>query len=216
MNKKLLFSLFLILGISSQSVFTQTSQGILDDLSAKSKAYTSVYAEYEAKLVDIKNGIDQTQSGKIKIKDNKYNLDIANYKVISDGVNIWTFDKETNTCAIDLLEDMDEDVFDPAKVLTIWENDFKHEYKGEVTENGKTLYHINLYPTDPAEKPFHTVELYVDKAKMEVVRILAKGRDGADTIYNMKKFSANMQMGASDFMFDPTDYPGVEMEDNRM
>ena len=136
--------------------------------------------------------------------------------MISDGVNIWTYDKETNSCSIDLLEDMDSDVFDPTKVFTIWEDNFKHEYKGTVTESGKVLYHINLYPIDASDRPFHTVELYVDKVKMEVVRIEAKGRDGADTVYIVKKFSPNMSISASEFVFDPTDFPGVEMEDNRM
>ena len=215
MKRILLSALFFVAAASIVSVQAQDSKTILDKLSAKTKNYETIYAEYDAVLEDKKNGINETNSGAIRIKGQKYNLDIANYKVICDGENVWTYDKDENFCSIDLLEDMDEDMFDPSKLFSLWEDDFKHEYKGMTKVNGAEAYHINLYPLDPKEKPFHTIEMYINKAKMEVVKVVSKGREGADMIYTVKKFTPNSGVSDSDFTFVESKYPGVDVEANR-
>jgi len=100
-------------------------------------------------------------------------------------------------------------------MFTIWEQDFKNEYKGETTENGKACHVIYLYPNDPTSKPYHTIQLSIDKAKMEVVKIVVKGREGDDMIYTVKSFNPNTAITAGDFAFDIKAHPGIEVIDNR-
>ena len=175
MKKALLF--IAVIAASALSGMAQDSQKILDDLSKKAKGYTSVYAEYESQLIDLKAGIDLTQEGSIKVQGEKYNIDLPDYMIISDGESLYTYEKETNTCFIDYLEDVADGSFSPSQMFTIWEQDFKHEFKETVTEDGTSRYWINLYPNNPADKNFHTIQLYVNKGKMEVDKFIIKGRE---------------------------------------
>ncbi|NNE56089.1 MAG: outer membrane lipoprotein carrier protein LolA, partial [Flavobacteriales bacterium] len=157
-----------------------------------------------------------TQEGTIKVKGQKYNIDISDYQIISDGETLWTYEKETNTCYADYVEDVADGSFSPSEMFTIWEQDFKHELKGTVMEGGKKLHHINLYPNDPADKPYHTIQLYVSHDKLEVTKITVKGREGNDMIYDVKSFRTNTDISEKDFTFSEANYPGVDLIDQRI
>jgi outer membrane lipoprotein-sorting protein len=212
--KNLAAILFTIL-VASVGMTAQDSDKILDELSAKAKGYTSIYAEYENQLLDEKAGLDITQKGSITVQGEKYNLNLADYVIINNGEDFWSYDSESNTCMIDLAEDMADESFSPGEMFTIWEQDFKNEYKGAATVGSADCHHINLYPNNPVDKPYHTIQLYIDKSKMEVVKIVVKGREGNDMIYVVKKFTPNIAINVGDFAFDVEAHPGVEMIDNR-
>lgn len=205
----------ILLGVFS-SAQAQSSEDILNDLSAKTQNYTTVYAEYSSRLIDQANDIDIKQAGKVFVKGEKYNLELGEYTMISDGESVWTFEKSANDCYIDYLEDVADGSLSPSQMFTIWEEGFKHEFKKEVTEDGKNLYWINLYPTNPSEKNFHTIQLYIDKAKMEVVKFVVKGREGNDIVYKITKFVPNKEISDDEFTFNPRKYPGVNIIDNRI
>lgn len=194
----------------------QSSEKILNDLSAKAKKYTTVYAEYSSRLIDKANDVDMQQSGKVFVKGEKYSLELGEYTMISDGESVWTFEKSANDCYVDYLEDVADGSLSPSQMFTIWEDGFKHEFKSEVTEGGKTLYWINLYPTNPTDKNFHTIQLYIDKAKMEVVKFVVKGREGNDIVYSITKFVPNKDISDAQFTFNPRNFPGVNIIDNRI
>jgi outer membrane lipoprotein-sorting protein len=194
----------------------QSSEKILNELSSKAKKYNTVYAEYASQLIDKANDVDIRQTGKVYVKGEKYNLELGDYTMVSDGESVWTYEKAANDCYVDYLEDVADGALSPSRMFTIWEEGFKHEFKNEVKEGGKTLYHINLFPTNPGDKNYHTIQLFIDKEKMEVVRFVVKGREGSDVIYTIEKFSPNKEMGDELFKFNPRKFPGVNIIDNRI
>jgi len=201
--------------MASAAMIAQDSNAILDALSKKAKGYTSIAADYDSRLLDVQAGLDISQSGSIKVSGEKYNLDLSDYVIINDGETFWSFDKEGNTVQIDYSEDMADGSLQPSQMFTLWEQDFKNEYKGEAKEDGKACYLIHLYPNDPTSKPYHTIQLSIDKAKMEVVKIVVKGREGDDMIYTVKSFNPNTAITTGDFAFDIKAHPGIEVIDNR-
>lgn len=199
------------------SANAQSSQEILDQLSKKAKNYETVHATYSSRLIDKVNDIDQSQDGEVYVKGDKYNLELGDYVMVTDGETIWTYDRSTNDCYVDYLSDVSADeAITPSKMFTVWEQDFKNEFKETLQENGRSLYWVNLYPNDPADKPFHTIQLYIDKQKMEVVRFVVKGREGNDIIYKVKSFETNTSLPDNVFRFDKNKYPGVNVIDNRI
>lgn len=194
----------------------QSSDKILNELSARAKKYTSIYAEYSSRLIDKANDVDIEQSGKVYVKGDKYNVELGDYIMISDGETVWTYEKASNDCYVDYLEDVSEGAISPSSMFTIWEDGFKHEFKEEVKENGRVLFWINLYPEVPADQNFHTIQLYVDKEKMEVTKFIVKGRDGNDVIYKLDQFKPNGEVSEDHFKFSPKKYPGVNIIDNRI
>jgi len=82
--------------------------------------------------------------------------------------------------------------------------------------DGVAAYEINLYPIEAKGKAYHTITMFVDKAKMEVVKIVVKTREGAEITYKVKTFKTTIDVPDTDFTFSKSKYPGVEMIDNRL
>jgi outer membrane lipoprotein-sorting protein len=215
--KKLTFIISAAIILLSNIASAQTSKEILDKLSKKAKGWKSISADFTSTLKDQKANVNQKQEGNIKIKGNKYHLNLSQYTVISDGTTVWSYDKKSNSCTIDNLEDIKDGAFDPSEMFTIWEKDFKHEMKNtNATVDGEACYEIHLYPNQPKNKPYHTIVMYITKSKMEANKIVVKTRENAEISYKVKNFKTNSEFPDTDFKFNKASYPGVDVVDNRI
>lgn len=198
------------------SAFAQDANALLNKLSQKAKGYGSIEATYTSTMVDRVSDFEARQTGKIFIDGDKYSLDLGDYLIISDGVTIWTYEPAVNDCYIDDASMMAEEGMDPSKLFTIWEDDFRSEWKGKVQLNGQSLAHVNLYPIANEEKPFHTIQLYIDESALELKRAVVKGREGTDVTYDVGSFKPQAKVPPGTFRFDATKFPGVNLVDNRL
>jgi len=203
---------FIILGTA------QDADALLSQLSENASTFGSIDATYTSKMVDVKSDFEEILDGYIQIEDNKFKLDLGEFVIISDGSSVWTYEKETNDCYIEDPEMLAEQGIDPTKIFTIWEDDFKNEWMGVRTLEGRELVQINLYPTgvDAPEKTYHTIQLFIDESALEVVQLIIKGRSGVDTDFYINSFKTGKDMPASTFFFTESDFPGVTMIDNRI
>lgn len=195
----------------------QTADEVLNRLSEQAKDYNTIKASYSSVLTDLKNDFVEEISGDITIEGSSFNLDIGDYVILSDGVTVWTYDSEANECYIDDADMLIEEGMDPSKIFTIWEEDFKTELKGTLDVGGVSCKQINLYPNDAEEKTFHTIQLFIKgDGDYEVVRIVIKGREGNDTEYNIESFKTGVSIPEGTFRFSESNYPGLELIDNRI
>jgi outer membrane lipoprotein carrier protein len=206
----------LAFSLTAATSVAQDAKKILDDLSKKYKACNTIHAKFSYHLDDPKANMKVTQQGEVKIKGQSFNLVLGDNHVISDGTNVWIHNKETNTVTIELLEDVAQDGMSPSEMFRIWEKDFKHEYVKELKDGTVNLLQINLFPLKPKDKPYHTIQLFVNKDKNEVHKMVVKGREGNDFIYTIKSFESNKPFPDSDFKFTPSKVPGAEIIDNRI
>ncbi len=195
----------------------QTSKEILDKLSAKAKAFKTITSDFSSTLNNPKAGINQTNSGSVKIKGSKYYVNMGDYQIWCDGKTVWNYNKSDNSVTIDNLADVKDGGFDPSEMFTIWEKNFKHEMKNaNATEDGVSCYQITLNPNDAKNKSYHTITLYIDKAKMEVFKVEVKTRENATISYKIKNFKSTTEIPDTDFNFSKSKFPGVEEIDNRI
>ncbi|MGY8888521.1 MAG: LolA family protein, partial [Flavobacteriales bacterium] len=169
-----------------------------------------------SKMVDLKNDFEEEMKGHILIEDSKFKLDLGDFLIISNGLSVWTYEKETNDCYLDDAEMLIDEGMDPSKIFTIWEDDFKSEWMGKESVSGKDCVQINLYPNELDDKPYHTMQLFVDEEGLEVVKIVVKGREGMDTEYLIERFNVGVEIPASNFSFETNEYPGASIIDNRL
>jgi len=194
----------------------QDSGALLSRLSNKAKSYGSTDARYASVLTDKASKFTANQAGRIRITGSKFFLELGDYTVISNGTQVWTYEKATNDCMIDDMASLNEEGINPAKLFTIWEDDFRHEWKGRTTVAGRSVAVIHLYPKKANSRPFHTIQLYIDEAKLEIVRAVVKGREGTDVQYDVKEFRTGVTLDPKLFTFDKARYPGVKVVDNRL
>ncbi len=193
------------------------AKGILDKLSNKASSYTSIIADFEYKMENKGDGINESQNGSLETKGEKYKFEIAGQIVISDGKTVWTVLEDAEEVQVNEVpeEDESEDYINPINVLTLWEKGFKYKYDRTISEDGISLDIIDLYPDNPDEKSFHTVKLYVDQKEMIVRKIEIKGKDGTNFTYKIKSFTPNTSIESSHFQFIQSEYPDFEVIDLR-
>jgi len=211
---KVLATLFIALVAMNVQAQDPKAKAILDELSDKTRKYPTITSEFTFTLEDKAADVEQEQKGSLKMKGKKYYIVLGDNHIYSDGDTRWTYSEEMNEVYIDFTETGDE-VLNPSDVYTIWESGFKQYYKTEETLNGRPTHVIKLVPTDAEDKDFHTILVYIDKAKMEVSKIEIKGKQGVDYTYSVKSFDTAAPYSAETFVFDPSDYPGVDKIDNR-
>ena len=207
------FALLLTTNIHAQD--DPKSKAVIDKLIAKSKAWTSFEADFASSLVNKAGKLDVKQEGNVRVKGKLFNLALTDNTVINDGKAIYTYSKKSNEVTISDPADMDKEL-DPTKLFTIYEQGFKSQFVEEKKEADGTLVQvIKLFPLEPGKKPYHTVIMTIDKAKVEpkVVKVLYK--DGNEVTYTLKKFTPNVDLFESVFVFDKSKYPGVELNDVR-
>lgn len=187
---------------------------LLGDLSEKAKTYTAYEISYTSTLVDLKNDFELTQEGSVQIEGDRFHLDLGNYVIYCDGESVWTFEPEMNECYLDDMETMREEGMDPAQLFTVWEEDFRREWMGRTQIGDKDCAHVNLYAGE--DKPYHTLQLFIDDTALEVVRIVMKGREGSDVTYTLTSFSTSLEVKPGMFTFPADKHPGVDLIDNRI
>ncbi|MGB1055772.1 MAG: LolA family protein [Flavobacteriales bacterium] len=195
-------------------VLSQDPDLLLGDLSEKAKTYTAYEISYTSTLVDLKNDFELTQEGAVQIEGDRFHLDLGNYVIYCDGESVWTFEPEMNECYLDDMETMREEGMDPSQLFTVWEEDFRREWMGRAQIGDKDCAHVNLYAGE--DKPYHTLQLFIDDTALEIVRIVMKGREGSDVTYTVTSFSTSLEIKPGMFTFPAEKHPGVELIDNRI
>jgi len=212
MGKKLMTMFFAgVLALNLNAQEDAKAKGILDKLSAKTKSYSTIKAEFQYSMINKAEGVNETQKGKIDIKGNSYVLTIQGQDIISDGKTIWTHIKESEEVQINSVSEDEEDGISPNKIFTLYESGFKYKFVKEESN----IQTINLYPKDAESKGYHRISLKIDKLKQQINKVTIFGKDGTQTIYKIKTFVANKAISDSHFTFNKSKYPTVEIIDLR-
>ncbi len=183
---------------------------ILDELSVKTKAYSTIKAEFSWE-VEKKDKTKDLQSCKIQTKGTKYKLEIPGHEIYCDGKTVWDFIKDANEVQIKDMEVGGDDVINPSTIFTIYEKGFKYKF---VSEDASTQI-IELYPVNPDKKKFHTIKLFIDKTKKQITSVKMMMKDGTTQTYTIKTFAGDAAIPDTDFTFDAKTHKGVSIEDIR-
>lgn len=211
-TKKIAIIAFMAIGSLTVNAQDQDPKAkkILDELSAKTKAYTTIKAEFSW-VVEKKDKSKESQSGKIQTKAAKYKLEIPGHEIYCDGKTVWDFIKDANEVQIKDMEVGGDDAINPSTIFTIYEKGFKYKFESEDAVN----QFISLFPTNSDKKKFHTIKLSIDKTKKQISSVKMFMKDGTTQIYTIKTFSGSTVIPDTDFVFDSKLHKGISIEDIR-
>lgn len=216
MKKLIVAGLLTIVGFGANAQ-DQKAKDILDQLTAKTKAYKTIYAQFEYTLSNKAEGIKETQTGTLMTKGDMYHLIIDNQEIICDGKTIWTYLKDAGEVQVNNVpEDSDDsEVINPNTIFTMYEKGFKYKYVKQLKKGNVTYELINIYPENPGAKSYHTVRLSIIKGELRINKIMIKGKDGTNYVYKITAFEPNKEIADTEFKFDANTHPDVEVIDLR-
>jgi outer membrane lipoprotein carrier protein len=219
--KKLIFPLvfcMLTIMVSAQPAETVDTKAvsILQALDKKTKIDKTIYAEFTITQYGTDRKPGDSQKGILWVKGSKYKYDIKNQMVFCDSVNTWTYLKDANEVQINKVDPTsDKGSLSPATLFNFYEKGFKSHFIDEEKVNSVLCECIELYPKHPEKEKYHTIRLFIDKVKNQVAKISFLMKDGTMQAVVVSKFSANTPFADDAFVFNPKNYPGIEVEDLR-
>lgn len=216
MKRNIIISLFVSVAflINAQSPEVLKAKQILDKVAAKTKGYQTIQADFSFTLENIQAKLSDTNSGKILIKGDKYKINLMDVDTYFNGKTVWMYLKDAGEVNISEPDLMDDQTLNPATVFTIYETGFKYIYAGETTLNGKKADIIDLFP-EKRNKPYSRVKLHIYQDNLQIAKITQIGKDGNNYIIDIKKMSVNVPAEDSNFTFDVSKHPNVEVVDMR-
>ena len=202
--------LFLLLLILPSILFAQDPKAkqILDELSDKTKAYTSIEAKFTNTFSSTVTDINESQIGKLYLMDDAYRLEMEGQTIICDGETNWIYLEDEEEVNITERDD-EENELNPSKIFTIYEQGYKYKF---VKEDQKS-YHIDLFPKESG--PFSKVELFINKSKMQISSFNMIDKQGSHYKYVIDSFIINQKMEKDFFVFKILDHPDVDVIDLR-
>jgi outer membrane lipoprotein-sorting protein len=208
-----LIILFLAIAVTcGYSQKDQKASELLDQVSAKTKGYKSIKADFSYKMENAKARINEEKQGTLFLSGDKYKMQASGQTVICDGKTIWTFMPETNEVQINSLEAKDE-VLTPSKLLTNYNSNYKSKVISDKNNTDPNITSIELIPN--TIKNYTRAVLGVDKTKLQVKYFILYDKNGNIFTYTIARFQTDLPVTAADFSFDPKKYPGVEVIDMR-
>ncbi|MBL1280215.1 MAG: outer membrane lipoprotein carrier protein LolA [Fluviicola sp.] len=207
---KIIITLLTLLSLTTISFGQSGSQAILDRLSKKMKTHKSFYIEFSATTKNATTGANTSETGKGWVKGDKYYASFGDNTIISNGLKTWMIVKEEKSVYVSDADE-DDDMINPRKLMTIWEDGFKNKLGKETTINGEKVHVIYLYPKNPADVEYHTVILYISKTTEDLKKVIIKTKDATVMTYRLKVYKANPEIADSKFVYNPKKYPGYTL-----
>lgn len=217
---KKIFALIAAFSFSTIIAFAQDqdlkAKGILDDLSKTTKAYKTITSEYVFTILNKEKKQTEKQTGKVQVKGSKFKLEIPGNTIVCDGKTLWAHNKDANEVTIKNFDGSNEDQLNPSKIFTMYETGYKYKYEKEEKIGTATCHLISLFPSvKPEKKKFHTIKLYVDKVKKQVVKLVMLMKDGTTQSYEIKTFKPNVEIADVAFTFDLKPFKADQITDER-
>jgi outer membrane lipoprotein carrier protein len=212
--KKFVFLIFSLLVV--QVTFAQydaQALATLDAMSKKYKAYTSFEANITTTMTNETEGVKEEYKGKITVKGDKYKLVMSEQEIINNGTTQWTYIPAAKEVTVDNY-DATSDEINPSKIYEIYKKGFKYLHNGERTEGGVVVEEIDLVP-EKKDAQFFKIKMLITKKDRSIQSWTMMDKSGNKYKYTISKFTPNVTVADTFFVFDTKKYPGVDVTDLR-
>ena len=206
-------SVFVLAGYAQQDA---KAKEILEKVTKTTQSLASLDAKFSFEMTNKAQNINDKSLGSIVLKNKKYKLNVPQMglQVTCDGKTIWTYMVNSNEVTISNLDDVTDDLMDPAKIFTIYEKGFNYKFLNEGVDAGVPVYNIDLIPQKPSGE-IQKIKLMIDKQKMLIHGAVMNGKDGNVINIVVTQYKTDGTYSDADFVFDAKKYKGVEVVDMR-
>ncbi|HSJ67797.1 MAG TPA: outer membrane lipoprotein carrier protein LolA [Anditalea sp.] len=217
MKLKKIIPLLLCLGVifSAHAQKDPKAKAILDAVSKKYQSLDGLKATFEYTFVHERDGVNQTNTGEVAVKGDKYRLNLDDQEIYNNGKTSWTLIKSDSYKEVTISDvDSDYDELTPSNIYNLYRKGYNYRLLGDKTVNGKSVQEVELTAEQQGAQ-IQRVKLMVDKATNDLIGWEMHDNSGGILKYKFKEVDSKVKLNDSYFAFDKTKHPGVEVIDLR-
>ena len=210
MKKIYLRLIFIIVTFSSSAQYDPEAELILEKMSLKYKSKTAFMSTFEQNLINEMSVVNESISGTVYVKGDKYKLEIAGQIIFNDGQDIWSYSKDIMEVTVSTYDEDEQDI----SLTNIWDL-YKEGYKyGLNLPDEQGNWTIDLEPIERGLEAFYKIRMVItNEYDLKSFRIF----EGSGNQYNytITKLIDRADLKDDFFKFDLAQYPEVEIIDFR-
>ena len=210
MKKIYLRLIFIIVTFSSSAQYDPEAELILEKMSLKYKSKTAFMSTFEQNLINEMSVVNESISGTVYVKGDKYKLEIAGQIIFNDGQDLWSYSKDIMEVTVSTYDEDEQDI----SLTNIWDL-YKEGYKyGLNLPDEQGNWTIDLEPIERGVEAFYKIRMVItNEYDLKSFRIF----EGSGNQYNytITKLIDRADLKDDFFKFDLAQYPEVEIIDFR-
>ena len=173
---------------------------IIDQVEERLISGKNIKVEFEEMFIWKLAGEDQKIEGELFLQgESKFCIITADQKIVSDGVNLYTYNKSANRVLIDRLG-QSEDALLPRQILFQYTKNHRTRVIGKETISGNPCY-ILEFTHETGEVYFPTVRVWVDEKVWLPRKVEQVDLYGNRTIYFLKNIEMGIELEEKQFHF---------------
>jgi outer membrane lipoprotein carrier protein len=181
------------------------TENILDKAAAKIQSSKGINVNFSLTQRDKLNHVVINSKGILKLKGIKYYIKQEENEIFCNGIQIWNYDGQNEVTVAKTGNDEDE--FSPQQILTGFN---KKDFEIALVSSNGTNYQVQLIPVDK-RKNLKQLILYINKSTYLMSKAAITDKTNAVTEINFSNISLNSSFPDSQFVFDVSKHPGVEV-----
>lgn len=199
--------LFILLLLGHLVAFGQTPKELLDEVLQKAFAEGRVEIDFTV-FMD-----DQQSQGHISVQGKQFVLDTPGMKTWFDGKTQWTLVEENEEVSVSEPTNEELQALNPYA----WMSLYQQGYELKFGETGVPDVRKVIMTTTIPREEMQSIVLLIHKIKLYPVRLSMASRGGLDVVViDINKYEVKKRpLPATAFVFDRSQYPGVEVIDLR-
>jgi outer membrane lipoprotein-sorting protein len=197
------------------------AEEILNQMNKVHKNMGTYKAVFTYKIHSEVENIDETLQGSIVVKQNKYVLKIGDIQEIyNNGTTVWTYIKSKKANSKNKGEvtitnyEPDSEEFNLAEIFNLYKKGFKYYFMEEEKVDNELYDVVDLVPEDKT-KDYFKIRLWIHKKTKELRNLQTFEKSGRRIILKITQFTANLNVGDNDFVFNKSKYPDTTEVDLR-
>lgn len=186
----------------------------LDEMAAQTKKCATIDVTFTAAYENKRTGDKNTCDGTLKVKGEKYVLDVNDLVTYSDeeGISVWQ--KKHKELDISGHDPEAEGDMTPARLFGAYKDGYRLRMLGDKMVAGVECVEIDLYPLDKKSQIVR-LRISLDKRKKQVRQFMQQSKMGETLTVSIKSYRVNMPMDDALFRFDRAAHKDVEIVDLR-
>ncbi|REE05765.1 LolA family protein [Marinoscillum furvescens] len=209
MKRIIVATLTAVMAWSASAQYDPEARAVLDAMSSKYKDIGTYSADFTQELVNESAEINETISGSITVKDDKYRLQVAGQEIYNNGTNVYSYSEEFNEVTISPYEPENEEIT-LGNIYDLYKDGFKYAL---MSINGQGDRIVELDPVSK-DKSYFKIRLVID-SQDNLKKFTVFERSGNKYIYTINEFTKKEDVSDDYFTFDTKKNKGVEVIDFR-
>jgi len=220
MNKLITNGRILLLFLTATALhgYPQTDAAagaILTQVSKTYQGYKTLQADFTITVQQPQQAGKYTESGTIYMQaaSGKYRITTGGQELISDGKTQWAVLRDEEEVQVTTADHSSASI-SPANIFTFYQKGYKYVTAPSERAGNIQLHVVELAPEN-THTPYFKIKLRINKATHLIHDVTIFDKSGARYSYTIKSTKGNVPIAANQFVFNPSDFPGMEIVDLR-